>query len=118
MDTGAGAGIAAREREIIPRPKTSAISMNTPSNDLRARLRELLQVPERDRTDAQWDAIVEIEIELGPGKAALAAQERSIARTQVKPTTGTNAGKGDKPRKAFHKKGPKRPNKVPSVVSQ
>jgi hypothetical protein len=45
--------------------------MNEPtptSNDLRAKLRQLLAIPERDRTDEEWDAIVAIEIELGPGK--------------------------------------------------
>lgn len=35
--------------------------------DPRRRLRELLSVPERDRTDAQWDEIVELEIQLAPG---------------------------------------------------
>jgi hypothetical protein len=35
--------------------------------DPRRRLRELLSVPERDRTDAQWDEIVELEIQTAPG---------------------------------------------------
>lgn len=35
--------------------------------DPRRRLRELLAVPERDRTDAQWDEINELEIQLAPG---------------------------------------------------
>ncbi|MDR2000069.1 MAG: hypothetical protein LBP94_00850 [Zoogloeaceae bacterium] len=35
--------------------------------DPRRRLRELLSVPERDRTDAQWDEINELEIQLAPG---------------------------------------------------
>ncbi len=33
-----------------------------------ARLRELLAIPERLRTDAQWDEIIEIEITMGPKK--------------------------------------------------
>lgn len=33
-----------------------------------ARLRELLAIPERQRTDAQWDEIIEIEISQGPKK--------------------------------------------------
>lgn len=46
--------------------------MNTPPTvsqpiDPRRRLRELLSVPERDRTDEQWDEIVELEIQLAPG---------------------------------------------------
>lgn len=56
--------------------------MNIPTNDLRGRLRELLAIPERDRTDEQWDAIVAIEIELGPGKAAVVQQQKSIAAAQ------------------------------------
>jgi hypothetical protein len=35
--------------------------------DPRRRLRELLTIPERDRTDAQWDEIIELEIQLAPG---------------------------------------------------
>ena len=31
------------------------------------RLQELLIIPERDRTDAQWDEINELEIQMGPG---------------------------------------------------
>lgn len=49
--------------------------MNTPTpvsqpNDLRRRLRELLSIPERDRTEEQWDEIVELEIQLAPGNRA------------------------------------------------
>ena len=42
-------------------------SANPPPNDLRRRLRELLSIPERDRSDEQWDEIVELEIQLAPG---------------------------------------------------
>ena len=35
--------------------------------DLKRRLRELLSVPERDRSDEQWDEIIELEIQLAPG---------------------------------------------------
>lgn len=38
-----------------------------PSPDPRRRLRELLAIPERDRTDAQWDEIIELEITMAPG---------------------------------------------------
>jgi hypothetical protein len=38
-----------------------------PPPDPRRRLRELLTIPERDRTDAQWDEIIELEIQLAPG---------------------------------------------------
>lgn len=35
--------------------------------DPRRRLRELLAVPERERTDEQWDEIIALEIQLAPG---------------------------------------------------
>lgn len=41
-----------------------------PPFDPRRRLRELLSIPERDRTDAQWDEINELEIQLAPGNRA------------------------------------------------
>ena len=40
---------------------------DSPPQDPRRRLRELLTIPERDRTDEQWDEIIEIEITLAPG---------------------------------------------------
>lgn len=41
--------------------------MDTPKNELRQKLREMLSIPERERTDAQWDEIIELEIRLAPG---------------------------------------------------
>lgn len=38
-----------------------------PPNDNRRRLRDLLSIPERDRSDEQWDEIIELEIQLAPG---------------------------------------------------
>ncbi|MDP2751942.1 MAG: hypothetical protein Q8O31_04965 [Rhodocyclaceae bacterium] len=38
-----------------------------PVVDPRNRLRELLRVSERDRSDAQWDEINELEIQMAPG---------------------------------------------------
>lgn len=43
--------------------------------DSRRRLRELLSIPERDRTDEQWDEIIELEIQLAPGNR-VGANER------------------------------------------
>ena len=42
--------------------------MNDPQPiDLRRRIRELNAIPERDRTDAEWDELNELEIRTAPG---------------------------------------------------
>jgi hypothetical protein len=38
-----------------------------PVFDPRRRLRELLSIPESQRTDPQWDEIIELEVQLAPG---------------------------------------------------
>ena len=48
-------------------PREAPVVAAPPPNDNRRRLRELLSVPERDRTDEQWDEIIELEIQLAPG---------------------------------------------------
>lgn len=53
--------------ENLPEDIPESQPVVTPPLDLRRRLRELLSVPERDRTDEQWDEIIELEIQLAPG---------------------------------------------------
>lgn len=52
-----------------PNPENPPVNpgVQQPANDTRRRLRELLSIPERDRTDEQWDEIIELEIQLAPG---------------------------------------------------
>lgn len=38
-----------------------------PAFDPRRRIRELMSIPERDRTDAEWDELNELEIQTAPG---------------------------------------------------
>lgn len=38
-----------------------------PQFDPRRRIRELLSIPERDRSDAEWDELNELEIQTAPG---------------------------------------------------
>jgi|GEM_PF-669127 len=38
-----------------------------PALDPRRRIRELLAIPDRDRTDAEWDELNELEIQTAPG---------------------------------------------------
>ena len=53
-------------------------SAEAPQNDVtpaepqeaRRRLRQLLAIPERDRSDAVWDEIIGLEIQLAPGNRA------------------------------------------------
>lgn len=40
---------------------------NTQGLDLKRRLRELLSIPESQRSDPVWDEIIELEIQLAPG---------------------------------------------------
>lgn len=46
---------------VLPSPAVAHVF------DPRKRLRSLLNIPERDRTDEQWDEIIELEIQLAPG---------------------------------------------------
>jgi hypothetical protein len=72
--------------------------------DPRRRLRELLAVPERDRTDAQWDEIVELEIQTAPGNRATPApsgnsNNRPQQQQQQKKPHFKGQGGRQKPRK-------------------
>lgn len=80
-------------------------------SDLRQRLKTLLAIPDSQRTEAQWDEIIELEITLAPGNREDApkqgAQRKSQpANAQAKAGGG---GQGKKPFKRFHKRSPKAP---------
>lgn len=53
--------------------------------DPRRRLRELLAVPERERSDAVWDEIIDLEIELAPGNRAPSTQPDPNRRSDQQP---------------------------------
>lgn len=48
-------------------PATPAPVQSQPAFDPRRRIRELMSIPERDRTDAEWDELNELEIQTAPG---------------------------------------------------
>ena len=76
----------------------------------RARLQELLAIPESKRTDAQWDEIHELEIKLSSANRAPTpeqdARRNSAVTTAVHPKPGGGA-QGRQPFKKFHKRRPK-----------
>lgn len=61
-----------------------------PQFDPRRRIRELLSIPERDRTDAEWDELNELEIQTAPGNRLGGNQQPS--------------GYAAKPAAGFHQK--------------
>jgi hypothetical protein len=89
-------------------------------------LRELLAIPDHQRTDAIWDEIIELEICLAPGNRI-----QGPAGAQQEPGRRQNPGQGQgrrpeqprrqdstpgaKPAKRFFKK-PKRPQGAPPKV--
>ena len=75
----------------------------------RRRLQELLAIPERQRTDAQWDELNELEITLASVNRVDAPEPGGRRNTAMpadspKPNSG---GQGKKPFKKFHKRPPK-----------
>lgn len=50
------------------------MTTNEPIKDPHARLKQLLAIAERDRTDDEWDEIVELEIQLSPGNKVNSSQ--------------------------------------------
>ena len=82
------------EKETQPQPQPQPREPRDPN----ARLRELLAIPERQRTDAQWDEIIEIEISQGPKKPSV---------------SNSNSGAQDSKRQQ-----PKRPANKPAMAGK
>ena len=83
--------------EVLP-----VVAVAPPPNDNRRRLRDLLSIPERDRTDEQWDEIIELEIQLAPGNRISgneqgAGHERG-SQFHGKPGGGSGQQKKHRPR--------------------
>lgn len=69
------------EAQLVEAQPNEAQSSESQSQNQRRRLRELLAIPERDRTDALWDELIGLEIDLAPGNRALSPQA-DIGRRQ------------------------------------
>lgn len=78
-------------------------------NSPRRRLQALLAIPERQRTDAEWDEINELEITLASQKPEKIAQQGM--RRDAAPSAGHRQPggrpQGKKPGKKFHRKPPR-----------
>jgi hypothetical protein len=57
------------DEPVLSLPATSKTDTASPDDPGR-RLRELRAIPERNRTDAQWDELNELEIQFAPGNRA------------------------------------------------
>jgi hypothetical protein len=76
--------------------------------DPRRRLRELLAIPDHQRTDAIWDEIIELEICLAPGNRVQGTQQAEPGRRQG-PGQGQGQGQGRRPEQ------PRRPDSTPGA---
>jgi len=76
----------------------------------RARLQALLAIPERQRTDAQWDELNELEIMLAAGNRQ-GAPEQTVRWNSTAPGGHPNPGgrphQGKRPGRKFQQRPPK-----------
>jgi len=75
----------------------------------RQRLQALLEIPERLRTEAQWDELNELEIMLAPGNRE-GAPDQNARRNNAPPAGHSKPGggqRGKRQMKKFHKRPPK-----------
>jgi hypothetical protein len=89
------------DTQIEETPAEAEQSENTPVEvaqpefqplDMRRRLRELLSVPERDRSDEVWDEIIELEIQLAPGNRVSGSEPQGGQPRHNQPRHGKSGG--------------------------
>ncbi|CAB1368885.1 conserved protein of unknown function [Denitratisoma oestradiolicum] len=78
----------------IIQPMTTNDPVNPTPRDPRSRLKELLAIHEYDRTDAQWDEIVELEIQLAPGNRIGAPPIHQSPKPRHMPGQNRGGGQG------------------------
>jgi hypothetical protein len=77
----------------------------------RARLQQLLAIPDRQRTDAEWDELNELEIKLASGNREGAPQQEGARWNNSAPggqPRPNNRPHGRNPGKRFHPRPPRR----------
>lgn len=84
--------------------------MSDPEHQARlARLRELLQIPDRERSDEQWDELNELEIVLASSNRQGAPRpEQQGQGGQNRPRHGGGQQPGNPGGRRFHNRPPKR----------
>jgi len=115
------------EPAAVELPVVDAAPAEPPRNepqvqDQRRRLRELLAIPDHQRTDAIWDEIIELEICLAPGNRIQPGVHgepgrRQQGQGQRRPDQGQgrrpDSTPGSKPSKRFFKKSKRPPGSQP-----
>ena len=82
--------------------------MSDPELDARrARMKELLAIPDRERTDAQWDELNELEIMMAVTKGQLVQRPEQKGGGQH-PRHGGNPQHPGNPGRKFHNRPPRR----------
>jgi hypothetical protein len=63
----------------------------------RRRLQALLAIPDSQRSEAEWDELVELEISLAPGNRADGAPRQDMPRQTQQPRQNNNPGRNPAP---------------------
>ena len=80
------------ENEVASTPAPAVPA--APAFDPRRRIRELLSIPDRDRTDAEWDELNELEIQTAPGNRVGGNQPFSYTNSKPAGFHAKNRSKG------------------------
>jgi len=74
-------------------------------------MQALLAIPERQRTDAEWDELNELEIKLAAGNREGAPQQNPRGNAPApgggQPRPGGGQNQGRRPQRRFHQRPPK-----------
>jgi hypothetical protein len=98
------------EAPLVNAPQNGTANPEPKSQDLGRRLRELLAIPERDRSDAVWDEIIGLEIQLAPGNRASAPHNDMNRRQEQGQGQGRRQDSSRRPEQARRHDG-SRPSK-------
>jgi hypothetical protein len=91
--------LSSPEQAPVAAPAAAVPAPAVPAFDPRRRIRELMSIPERDRTDAEWDELNELEIQTAPGNRSGNAQPYYAPNKPGGGFPQKNRNKGKGPRK-------------------